>query len=170
MFIVIFSICLLLQKSSKSKKKWFGKQKLQTSDPSLETDTAPPLPPPEDIKLTDIENQISHHNVAEITTAVVDEKPGPSVQAPVIRTEAVVVSRFAGKQKDEVAAIKIQTAFRGYLVCVANSPSFLNSFDEFFFVIQITYTSIWRIYENNYTTNPNNVIISCLLIEEKGLV
>ncbi|XP_058738156.1 protein IQ-DOMAIN 2-like [Vicia villosa] len=102
------------KKSSKSKKKWFGKQKLQTSDPSVE-DTTPPLPPPEDVRLTHNENQNNHHHVAEITTAVVTEEPGPSVPAPVVRTQASVVARFAGKPKDEVAAIKIQTAFRGYL-------------------------------------------------------
>jgi len=119
---------LLFQKSSKSKKKWFGKQKLQTSDPSVEIDTAPPLPPPEDIKLTDIENQSNHHHVAEITTVVDVEEPVHSVQTAVVKTQAAAVSRFAGKPKDEVAAIKIQTAFRGYLVCVAISPSFSNLF------------------------------------------
>lgn len=103
------------KKSSKSKKKWFGKQKLQTSDPSVEIDTAPPLPPPEDIKLTDIENQNNHHHVAEITTVVDVEEPVRSVQTAVVKTQAAAVSHFAGKPKDEVAAIKIQTAFRGYL-------------------------------------------------------
>ncbi|CAK8543820.1 unnamed protein product [Lathyrus sativus] len=102
------------KKSSKSKKKWFGKQKLQSSDPSVEH-TAPPLPPPEDVKLTDIENQNNHYHVPEITTAVVSEEPGPSVPAPVVRNEVSVAARYAGKPKDEVAAIKIQTAFRGYL-------------------------------------------------------
>lgn len=114
----------MLQKSSKSKKKWFGKQKLQTSDPCLETDTTPPLPPAEDIKLTDIENQNSHHHVAEITTAIDAEEPVPSVQTTVVRTEAAAVARFAGKPKDEVAAIKIQTAFRGYLVSLQSLHCF----------------------------------------------
>lgn len=123
---------MLFQKSSKSKKKWFGKQKLQTSDPSLETDTSPPLPPPEDIKLTDIENQNNHHHVAEITTVVDAEERVHSVQTAVVKTEAAAVSRFSGKPKDEVAAIKIQTAFRGYLVCVAISPSFSNLFTATF--------------------------------------
>lgn len=132
---------MLFQKSSKSKKKWFGKQKLQTSDPSVEIDTALPLPPPEDIKLTDIENQNNHHNVAEITTVVDVEEPVRSVQTAVVKTQAATVSRFAGKPKDEVAAIKIQTAFRGYLVCVVISLVFKfvpATLDEFFW-FQIFY-------------------------------
>ncbi|KAK7337035.1 hypothetical protein VNO77_17593 [Canavalia gladiata] len=112
------------QKSSKSKKKWFGKQKLQTSETYTETDKAPPLPPPEEIKLTHIENETSgdHDHVVEVATAMDDEEPVPSVQtvpvrveAAPVRVEAATIARFAGKPMDEVAAIKIQTAFRGYL-------------------------------------------------------
>lgn len=114
---------------------------MQTSDPSVE-DTTPPLPPPEDVRLTHKENQNNHHHVAEITTAVVTEEPGPSVPAPVVRTEVAVPSRFAGKPKDEVAAIKIQTAFRGYLVCVVIflpfSCLFGAKFNEFFFVFMFS--------------------------------
>ncbi|KAJ1443849.1 IQ motif, EF-hand binding site [Sesbania bispinosa] len=104
------------KKSSKSKKKWFGKQKLQAPDSSHpETDKAPPLPPPEEIKLTEIENENSHIHVAEVATVVDVEEPVPSAQTAVVKVEPTTIARFAGKPKDEVAAIKIQTAFRGYL-------------------------------------------------------
>ncbi|KAI4349191.1 hypothetical protein L6164_009815 [Bauhinia variegata] len=116
------------QKSNKSKKKWFGKQKLQTSDSCLETDKSPPpLPPPEEIKLTDIENENSHAHghVVEVATAVDAEEPVPAVQiepvpvpvpvAAVARVQAARLAQFVGKSREEVAAIKIQTAFRGYL-------------------------------------------------------
>ncbi|KAK7285090.1 hypothetical protein RJT34_19848 [Clitoria ternatea] len=105
------------QKSSKSKKKWFGKQKLQTSESYSETDKAPPPPPPEEIKLTDFENDNSHDqdHVVEVETAIETEELVPSVQTTAVRVEAATIARFAGKPTDEVAAIKIQTAFRGYL-------------------------------------------------------
>jgi len=114
---------LLLQKSGKSKKKWFGKQKLQTSVSYSEADKLPPpapVPLAEEIKLTDIENEISHDHdhVVEVVTAAKVEDPVPPVQIETVRVEAARIPRFAGKPNDEVAAIKIQTAFRGYLVCV----------------------------------------------------
>lgn len=107
------------QKSSKSKKKWFGKQKLQTSVSYPETDKTPPSipPPPEEIKITDIETENSHDHdhVVEVATAMDAEEPVPSVHIEPVRVEPAPIARFAGKPKDEVAAIKIQTAFRGHL-------------------------------------------------------
>lgn len=115
------------QKSSKSKKKWFGKQKLQTSVSYSEADKLPPPPPPpvplpEEIKLTDIENEISHDHdhVVEVVTAVEADVPVLPVQIETVRVEAARIPRFSGKPNDEVAAIKIQTAFRGYLVWVSS--------------------------------------------------
>lgn len=43
----------------------------------------------------------------------------PAVEAPEVVTEvvrAIPVTRFTGMSREEVAAIKIQTTFRGYLV------------------------------------------------------
>ncbi|KAK7245166.1 hypothetical protein RIF29_40001 [Crotalaria pallida] len=106
-----------VQKSSSSKKKWFGKQKLQTLDSYSGTDEAPPLPPPEEIKLTPNENENTHGKVVEVATTTVTEEPVPvpAVQTTAVQVEGPKIARFAGKQKDQVAAIKIQTAFRGYL-------------------------------------------------------
>ena len=97
----------------------------------METDTAPPLPPPaappqpelEENKLTLAENADRHVHVAEVVSAVDAEVPAPPAVPPVqtaaVTVETATVSRFAGKLGQEGAAIQIQTAFRGYLVCVA---------------------------------------------------
>ncbi|XP_027366371.1 protein IQ-DOMAIN 1-like [Abrus precatorius] len=102
------------QKSCRSKKKWFGKQKLQTSDSYSETDKAPPLPPPEEIIVTHVESE-NHHDCIEVATTVVTEEPVSAVQTPVAEVQAFTIIQFDSKPKDEVAAIRIQTAFRGYL-------------------------------------------------------
>ena len=118
----------VLQKSNKSKKKWFGKQKhLGLESTSSETVTVPPLPQQEEVNLNNVENEQSEHAYSvAVATAVAAEAAGAAVAAaPVAAAHAAAevvqlptVNRFAGKSKEEVAAIKIQTAFRGYLVCV----------------------------------------------------
>ncbi|KAL2323283.1 hypothetical protein Fmac_027662 [Flemingia macrophylla] len=101
------------QKSSRSKKKWFGKQKLQTSESHSETDKAPPLPPPE-IILTHVECETSHDNI-EVATAVDAERPSPVVQTEAAEVHATTIVQLASKPTDEVAAIRIQKAFRGFM-------------------------------------------------------
>lgn len=113
------------QKSNKSKKKWFGKQKhLGLESTSSETVTVPPLPQQEEVNLNNVENEQSEHAYSvAVATAVAAEAAGAAVvAAPVAAAHAAAevvqlptVTRFAGKSKEEVAAIKIQTAFRGYL-------------------------------------------------------
>lgn len=94
-----------------------------TSESNSGTDNAPPVPPPEQVKLTNIESQNNHHHVAKVATSMDFKEPVPSVvQTAAVRGKAAINTRFAGKSTDEVEAIKIQTAFRGYLViCVAIS-------------------------------------------------
>ncbi|XP_010253551.1 PREDICTED: protein IQ-DOMAIN 1-like [Nelumbo nucifera] len=115
------------QKTSKSKKKWFKKEK--HSDPSssaVEATAAPPLPqcptppppppPPEEVKLTEAENEQSKHAYSvALATAVAAEAAVAAAQAAAEVVRLTAVTRFSGKSKEEVAAIKIQTAFRGYL-------------------------------------------------------
>ncbi|KAE9621836.1 hypothetical protein Lal_00032874 [Lupinus albus] len=106
------------QKSSSSKKKWFRKQKLQTLEDSCSgTDKSPAFPPLEEIKSTHNENNSNHDNVVEVaTTLVVKESVSvPAVQTTTVKVESPKIAQFSSKSKDKVAAIKIQTAFRGYL-------------------------------------------------------
>lgn len=82
----------------------------------LETDKAPPLPPPEDeIILTHVENE-NNHNHVEVATGVEVEIPVPAVQTVVPEVQTTAAVQLSSEAKDEMAAIKIQTAFRGYLV------------------------------------------------------
>ena len=79
----------------------------------------PPPPVEEEVKLTNAENEQSDHaySVAVASAAAADA----AVAAAQAATEVVrltSVTRFAGKSREEVAAIKIQTAFRGYMVRV----------------------------------------------------
>ncbi|XP_010244962.1 PREDICTED: protein IQ-DOMAIN 1-like [Nelumbo nucifera] len=117
------------QKSSKSKKKWFGKEKHpDPSTSSFETASAvpplpqnsppppPPPPPPEEVQLTEAENEQSKHAYSvAIATAVAAEAAVAAAQAAAEVVRLTSVTRFSGKSKEEIAAIKIQTAFRGYL-------------------------------------------------------
>lgn len=91
---------------------------MQTLESQSETDKAPPLPPPE-ITLAHVESETSHDRV-EIPTAVdIVEEPVPAVQTAAAEVQATTVVQFHCKPTEEVAAIRIQKAFRGYLVCVA---------------------------------------------------
>ncbi|KAH1227635.1 Protein IQ-DOMAIN 1 [Glycine soja] len=104
---------LLLQNSSRSKKKWFQKQKLQTSESTSQSDNAPPLPLPE-IILTHVESEINHDRV-EVATAVDAEEPVLAVQTAAAEVQATTIVQFDNKPTEEMAAIRIQKAFRGYL-------------------------------------------------------
>ncbi|GAV73481.1 IQ domain-containing protein/DUF4005 domain-containing protein [Cephalotus follicularis] len=109
------------QKTRKSKKKWFGKHK--NLDPpvseenALAVPPASPLPPPptEDVKLIEAENEQSKHAYSvAFATAMAAEAAVAAAQAAAEVVRLTSVPRFPGKS-EEIAAIKIQTAFRGYL-------------------------------------------------------
>lgn len=106
------------QKLSKPKKKWFGKHKQLALDPNYtETAIEPSLPPPpsqyhhqaEGVVLIDEQNEESKH-VTAMTSVGTDIN---ALDVPEV-VPVSVVTRFAGKSSEEVAAIRIQTAFRGY--------------------------------------------------------
>ncbi|PRQ43478.1 putative IQ motif, EF-hand binding protein [Rosa chinensis] len=109
------------QRSDKSKKKWFGKQK----QPEYESTslapppTSPPLPPQEEVKLTNVVNEQQNYAYPVAITATATVEPEVPAPPPVQAAPEVVrlptVNRYAGKSREEAAAIKIQTAFRGYL-------------------------------------------------------
>lgn len=85
----------------------------------MEAVTLSPLPPQEEVKVTDteIEQQNNDNPVAVATTVAAEPVVVPTQTAPEV-VQAPRVSRFAGKFGEQAAAIKIQTAFRGYLVCL----------------------------------------------------
>ncbi|CAL1374338.1 unnamed protein product [Linum trigynum] len=76
----------------------------------------PPPPRPPAVKLTEAENEQSKHAYSvALATAAAAEAAVAAAQAAaeVVRLTSAV--RSVGKPKEEIAAIKIQTAFRGYL-------------------------------------------------------
>ncbi|KAA8518793.1 hypothetical protein F0562_016433 [Nyssa sinensis] len=107
------------QKSIRSKKKWFGKEKstVPDSSPLEETVTVShPLCPPEEVKLIEVENeQTKHAYTVAVATAAAAEAAVAAAQAAAEVVRLTSVSQFTGKSIEEVAAIRIQTAFRGYL-------------------------------------------------------
>lgn len=116
------------KKASKS-KKCFGKEKPPVSDSSI-PDAAeiihphgnfhPPSPPPvEALKSADVENEQTNHALSvAAATAAAAEATAAAAAATKAAAEVARLTKanqFAGKSKEEVAAIRIQTAFRGYL-------------------------------------------------------
>ncbi|KAL6517338.1 hypothetical protein OROMI_033039 [Orobanche minor] len=107
------------QKSNKSEKKWFGKEKPSVSgSPNLETievsHVPRPLPPLEDVKLADVENEQATH-AYEVAVATAAAAVVAAQAAAEVAVRLTTVSPFAGKSTEEIAVIKIQTVFRGYL-------------------------------------------------------
>ncbi|KAG9453442.1 hypothetical protein H6P81_006346 [Aristolochia fimbriata] len=103
--------------TKKSKKKWaFGKSKNSNHcSSSLETVSEPPVPT-EEVKLTEAENEQNKHAYSvALATAAAAEAAVAAAHAAAEVVRLTTVSRYPGKSKEEVAAIKIQTAFRGYL-------------------------------------------------------
>lgn len=78
----------------------------------------PPTPPQvEQMKLMEAENEQNKHAYSvAIATAVAAEAAVAAAQAAaeVVRLTAAACS--SGQSKEEIAAIRIQTVFRGYLV------------------------------------------------------
>lgn len=65
-----------------------------------------------------MENELSNHVANEEAATAVPTPAAVSADQSVTEVRIVTNTRFAGKSKEEAAAIRIQTAFRGYLVCV----------------------------------------------------
>lgn len=78
---------------------------------------APLAPTIEEFKLTEAENEQSNHAYSvALATAVAAEAAVAAAQAAAEVVRLTTVAHYSGKSQEEVAAIKIQTAFRGYLV------------------------------------------------------
>lgn len=109
------------KKDKKSKKKWFGKQKedgsTSASFETVKTTLPSPATPlqPEEVKIAVPENELSNHVANEEVATAVPTMAAVSAGQSVTEVRIVTNARFAGKSKEEAAAIRIQTAFRGYL-------------------------------------------------------
>nr|GLL41035.1 protein IQ-DOMAIN 1-like isoform X1 [Ipomoea trifida] len=115
------------QKANKSKNRLLGKEKLDVpNSATLETSTASPHHQ-EEVKLAEVEKEVATSAVAEdaivaaaeaVQSAEVAKFSGKSKEEEDEAAAKVVQSaapaKFSGKSKEEAAAIRIQTAFRGY--------------------------------------------------------
>lgn len=101
-------------KTHKSKKKWgFGKSR--SSDPSEPLNNEAPDPVKDlDVKMVEVEQSKHVYSVA-IATAKAAEAAVTAAQAAAEVVRLTNFTRLSEKSKEEVAAIKIQTSFRGYM-------------------------------------------------------
>lgn len=115
------------QKTHKPKRNWFGKSKKSAPIPSFEEETAltisapspaipAPPPPIDDVTLAEAENEQNKHAYSvAIATAVAAEAAVAAAQAAAEVVRLTTVSHYSGKSNEDIAAITIQTAFRGYM-------------------------------------------------------
>ncbi|CAA0827673.1 IQ-domain 2 [Striga hermonthica] len=106
------------KKDNKSKKKWFGKEEQPVvSEPpqqeAAQVSNPHPFPPLEDVKLAEVEDAELAEHAYDVAVARAVEAEVAVAAAEVVQT--TVPCQLAGKSAEEIAAIKIQTAFRGYL-------------------------------------------------------
>lgn len=97
------------KKSQKVKSTTFVNEESVVQDPSPITPN--PIPQPEELDITEIEDKEISVEESEAVVATEDEAVFESLPEEVTIS---VVDPFEGKSKDDVAAIKIQRAFRGY--------------------------------------------------------
>ncbi|CAA2977616.1 IQ-DOMAIN 1 [Olea europaea subsp. europaea] len=107
-------------KKNNRSKRWFGKQSSGDLDYSNAEENAPVVPAADgvagELKLTEAEDEQNRHAYSvALATAVAAEAAVAAAQAAAEVVRLTTVSRNLGKTKEEIAAIKIQTAFRGYL-------------------------------------------------------
>jgi hypothetical protein len=115
---------LLLSIFQKSKKKSQVPTQLE-SDPSTSTPlestivntvtASTPVHQIEEIKVTETEIE-EGKNVVSVGPSVPTSTSTATAAPHVVKAMPVLPARFAGKSREEIAAIKIQTAFRGYMV------------------------------------------------------
>lgn len=84
---------------------------------SSRAETVPAMPPTEQVKLMEAENEQNKHAYSvAIATAMAAEAAVAAAQAAAEVVRLTAAAHNLGKSKEEIAAIKIQTAFRGYMV------------------------------------------------------
>ncbi|XP_019198512.1 PREDICTED: protein IQ-DOMAIN 1-like [Ipomoea nil] len=97
------------------KSKWFGKEK--TADLGCSrAESVAAMPPNQQEKLMEAESEQNKHAYSvAIATAVAAEAAVAAAQAAAEVVRLTAAAHSSGKSKEEIAAIRIQTAFRGYL-------------------------------------------------------
>lgn len=108
------------KKKDKKKHKsenWAGKQQSNELDSTnAETALVSPAPLVEQMKLMEAENEQNKHAYSvAIATAVAAEAAVAAAQAAAEVVRLTAAACNSGKSKEEIAAIRIQTSFRGYL-------------------------------------------------------
>lgn len=98
---------------------------------TLETVSTPQhLPPPPQVQTTEVVDEQAKYDYSvedANTSSYVPVVEAPEVVAKVVLP--IPVTRFTGMSREEVAAIKIQTTFRGYLVYFFVHALFLRCFE-----------------------------------------
>ncbi|KAL1554329.1 protein IQ-DOMAIN 1-like [Salvia divinorum] len=108
------------KRAQKSNNVSFENEKpiVSADSPKQETtEESHPHPPPplEDVKFEEVEDEQTRHAYSvAVASAAAAEAAVAAAQAAAEVVRLTTVSQFAGKSAEEVAAIKIQTAFRGY--------------------------------------------------------
>ena len=69
------------------------------------------------IEVEDEQTKHAYSVAVAAAAAAAAEAAATAAQAAAESVRLAELTRYSGKSKEEVAAIKIQTAFRGYLVC-----------------------------------------------------
>ncbi|GJY46342.1 protein IQ-DOMAIN 1 [Tanacetum coccineum] len=105
-----------------SKKYWFGKQRnvdtdLAPKETVVVNSVPPPSPPPtHEAILTKAENEQSQHAYSvAYATAVAAEAAVAAAHAAAEVVRLTSTTRLLGKSTEEIAAVRIQTAYRGHL-------------------------------------------------------
>ncbi|XP_021715809.1 protein IQ-DOMAIN 1-like [Chenopodium quinoa] len=105
-----------ITEESKSSEVVISSEQVAAPPPSVPP--PPPLPSTGETKSNEIDDgndQNKHAYSVAVATAAAAEAAVAAAQAAAEVVRLTTVPRFAGKSKEEIAAIKIQTAFRGYL-------------------------------------------------------
>ncbi|KAL7615309.1 protein IQ-DOMAIN 2 [Lactuca sativa] len=108
------------KKSQKSKRNAFADEKASeppiAPNPVVETLNSYQIPPPEEVKPIEVEDeQTKHAYSVAVAAAAAAEAAATVAQAAAESVRLTELTRYTGKSKEEVAAIRIQTAFRGHL-------------------------------------------------------
>ncbi|KAK7315914.1 hypothetical protein VNO77_34496 [Canavalia gladiata] len=105
------------KKNNHKSKKQSSHNDSELASEEAPVSVAPPvLPPLEDVKLTDAENEQNKHAFSlAFATVVAAEAAAAAAHAAAEVVRLTRMPHYHGKTIEEIAAIKIQTAFRGYM-------------------------------------------------------